>query len=264
VPARPAQRPTGTPGPVTDRVPTYIWRRGVAAIRRLPLSRLVRMAALAATAGVTASLTVTSSWLFLIVFVGACFLLGLESLEPLAQEVDRPDLTDGFPEPRGWLYAHHLVAPAGLLVATSMIGATAATLVEPDHAVAAFALAIPIAWAGAIGAVVTTVRDAPDPPALANTTLTGADRDVENPFSMPEFAGFSNIGTGALPVVLSAIAAGPVAAMRIQPDAATVGRSIVGVALCLVVMTFWVVRRDRWSASIREFFAAGRAAGTAR
>ncbi len=128
----------------------------------------------------------------------------------------------------------------------------------------AFVLAIPVAWAGAIGAVVTTVRDAPDPPALANTTLTGADRNVESPFSMPEFAGFSNIGTGALPIVLSAIAAGPIAAMRVQPDASTVGRSIVGVALCLVVMTFWVVRRDRWSASIRQFFVAGRAAGTTR
>ena len=260
---RPATRPTRSPGPVVRRLPTYVWQRGVAGIRRLPLSRLLRMSALAAIGGIAASLTVTSSWLFLILVVGASFLLGLEALEPLAQEVDRPDLTDGFPEPRGWLYAHHLLAPAALLATVAMIGAIAATLVERDHAAAAFALAVPIAWAGAIGGVVTTVRDAPDPPALANTTLTGAQRDVENPFSMPEFAGFSNVGTGALPIVLSAIAAGPVAAMRVQPDAATVGRSVVGVALCLVVMTFWVVRRDRWSASIREFFAAGRAAGTA-
>ena len=77
---------------------------------------------------------------------------------------------------------------------------------------------------------------------------------------MPEFSGFSNVGTGALPIILSAIAAGPVAAMRLQPTPSTVGRSIVGVALCLVVMTLWVVRRDRWSASLRQFFAAGRAA----
>ena len=257
---RPPARPHRAEGPVTNRYPTYIWRRGLASIGRLPLSRLMRMVGLAAIAGTAASLTVTSSWLFLILLVGASFLLGLEALEPLAQEVDRPDLTDGFPEPRGWLYAHHLIAPALFLVIAAMIGATAASLVNPDHAASAFALAIPVAWAGAIGAVVTTVRDAPDPPALANTTLTGADRDVESPFSMPEFSGFSNVGTGALPIILSAIAAGPVAAMKLQPDPSTVGRSIVGVALCLVVMTFWVVRRDRWSASIRRFFAAGRAA----
>jgi hypothetical protein len=218
------------------------------------------MVGLAAVAGVSASLTVTSSWLFLILLVGASFLLGLEAVEPLAQEVDRPDLTDGFPEPRGWLFAHHLIAPALLLVVAAMIGAAAAALVNADHAAGAFALAVPVAWAGAIGAVVTTVRDAPDPPALANTTLTGADRDVESPFSMPEFSGFSNVATGALPIILSAIAAGPVAAMRVQPDPSTVSRSIVGVALCLVVMTFWVVRRDRWSAALRQFFAAGRAA----
>jgi hypothetical protein len=103
------------------------------------------------------------------------------------------------------------------------------------------------------------VRDAPDPPELATTTLTGADRDAESPFSMPEFSGFRSVATGALPVILSASCAGPVAAMRVQPDLSTVGRSIVGVALCLVVMTWWVVRRDRWSAAIRNFFAAGRA-----
>ncbi len=257
---RPSVRPRRTGVPIASRFPTYVWRRGIASIARLPLSRLVRMVGLAAIAGIAASFTVTSSWLFLILLVGASFLLGLEAVEPLAQEVDRPDLTDGFPEPRGWLFAHHLIAPAVLLVVAAMIGAAAATLVNADHAAGAFALAVPVAWAGAIGAVVTTVRDAPDPPALANTTLTGADRDVESPFSMPEFSGFSNVGTGALPIILSAIAAGPVAAMRVQPDPSTVGRSIVGVALCLGVMTLWVVRRDHWSASIRRFFAAGRAA----
>ena len=253
-------RPRPVPGPITDRFPTYVWRRGLASIRRLPLSRLVRMVSLAIIAGISASLTVTSSWLFLILLVAAGFLLGLEAVEPLAQEVDRPDLTGGFPEPRGWLFAHHMVAPAVLLAVAAMIGAAAAALLNPHHAAGMFALAVPVAWAGAIGAVVTTVRDACDPPDLANTTLTGADRDAERPFAMPEFSGFSNVGTGALPIILSAIAAGPVAAMRLQPTPSTVGRSIVGVALCLVVMTLWVVRRDRWSASLRQFFAAGRAA----
>jgi hypothetical protein len=231
-------------------------------MNRLPLSRLVRMAGLALVAGIAASLTVRSSWLFLVLLVGAVFLLGLEALEPLAQEVDRPDLTDGFPVPRGWLFAHHLVAPAGLLAVAAMIGAVGATVVEPDYAIAAFALAIPVAWAGAIGAIVTTVGDAPDPPTSASTTLTGAERGVENPFSLPEFAGFSSVGKGAIPILLSAIAAGPVAAMRLAPEPGTVWRATLGVALCLVVTIWWVVRRDRWSAAIRAFFAAGRAAPT--
>ena len=208
---------TRTAGPATPRFPTFVWRRGVAALSRLPASRLLRMAGLAAVAGASASLTITSSWLFLVALVGAVFLLGLEAVEPLAQEVDRPDLADAMPVPRGWLFAHHLVAPAGLLALTAMIGAAAATALQPDHTVASFALAIPVAWAGAIGAVVTTVRDAPEIPAHVHTTVTGADRGVENPFSMPEFSGFSNVGAGALPVLLSAVAAGPVAAMRVSP-----------------------------------------------
>lgn len=253
-------RPRASDPADVARFPTYVWRRGVAAFNRLPLSRLLRMAGLAGLAGIAGSATIMSSWLFLVLLVGAVFLLGLEALEPLAQEVDRPDITDGLPVPRGWLYAHHLVAPAGLLAVAAIIGASAATVVEPDHAIAAFTLAVPVAWAGAIGAIVTTVGDAPDPPTLATTTLTGAERGVESPFSLPEFAGFSSVGKAAIPIVLSAIAAGPVAAMRLQPEPATVWRSVLGVTLCLVVTIWWVVRRDRWSASIRDFFAAGRAA----
>ncbi|WP_040494959.1 hypothetical protein [Ilumatobacter nonamiensis] len=250
------------PGRTTDslRIPGFVWRRGAAAFNRLPLSRIVRMAGLAAVAGVSGSLTVTASWLFLVPLVGSVYLLGLESLEPLAQEVDHPDLTDGFPVERGWLFAHHLVAPAIVLAAAGLVGAAAAAVVDPTHAAAAFALGIPLAWAGAIGAVVTTVGDAPDPVEIQMTTLTGADRGAESPLAMPEFAGFKNVGKGAIPVVLSAIAAGPIAALRLQPDAAMVGRSVVGVALCLAVMIWWVIRRDRLSVAIRNFFAAGRTA----
>ena len=124
-------RPRPVPGPITDRFPTYVWRRGLASIRRLPLSRLVRMVSLAIIAGISASLTVTSSWLFLILLVAAGFLLGLEAVEPLAQEVDRPDLTGGFPEPRGWLFAHHMVAPAVLLAVAAMIGAGGSSVAQP-------------------------------------------------------------------------------------------------------------------------------------
>lgn len=242
------------------RIPVFVWRRGAMAFNRLPFSRVIRMAGLACIAGAAATLTITTSWLFLVLLVGAVFLLGLESLEPLAQEVDHPDLTDGFPVARGWLFAHHLVAPAFVLAGAGLVGATTATVIEPNHAAAAFTLGIPLAWAGAIGAVVTTVGDAPDPVEIQTTTLTGADRGAESPLAMPEFAGFSNVGKAAIPVLLSGIAAGPIAAMRLQPDAAMVGRSVIGVALCLAVMTWWVIRRDRLSVAIRNFFATGRAA----
>ena len=131
-------------------------------------------------------------------------------------------------------------------------------MVEPAHAAASFALAIPLAWAAAIGAVVAAVKDAPDPPEIADTNLMGVERGVDSPFAMPEFSGFSSVGAGALPVILSAISALPVLALRFDPTLSTLWRSVVGVALSLAVMVWWVVRRDRWAGSIREFFIAGR------
>jgi len=254
-------RPTSRPCAATSSIrPTFVWIRGMVAIGRLPLGRWLRIGALAALAGGAASLAVTSSPLLLVVLVLAVYLCGLESLEPLAQEIDHPDRTDAIPIDRGWLFAHHLVAPAVLLAAAGLVGAGAATLVEPSHGLAALALAVPLAWVGAIGAVVTTVGDASDPPSVASTTLLGAERGAESPFSMPEFAGFSQMAKGTIPLALSAIAAIPVYVLGVEPSASVIVRSILGVALCLVIMVWWVLRRDRWSAGIRSFFAAGRAA----
>ena len=257
---RPATRPqrTVSDSRVDSVLAAFVWKRGLIAIARLSVSRLLRIAGLAAVAGVCASLAVTSSPLMLIPMVAAVFLLGLESIEPLAQEVDRPDLTDMIPRARGWVFAHHLVAPAGLLAAAGFVAAAAATVVEPEHGAAAFGLAVPLAWAGAIGAVVTAVKDAPDPPAVASTTLMGAERGAESPLALPEFSGFSSVATGALPVILSAISALPVLALRFDPTLSTVWRSLLGVALCLAVTVWWVVRRDRWGAAVRSFFVEGR------
>ncbi len=236
----------------------FIWTRGVVSIMRLPLGRLARLVALACIAGASASASITATPLLLIVFVLAVFLVGVESLEPLAQEVDHPDLTDAVPYDRGRLFARLLGAPALLLAVAGLVGAATASLLEPTHAAAAFALAIPLAWAGAIGAVVTTVRDAPDLPIVATTSLFGGNQGGDSPFALPEFAGFNSLITGAMPIILSTTAAVPVFAMRAQPDVSTVWRSLLGVTLCLVALVFWVIRRDRWAVAVREFFAAGR------
>jgi hypothetical protein len=253
--ARPASRPHSS-GRSVERA--MIWRRGLVAMSRLPFSRLIRIAVLAAIAGASASLVVTSSFLFAVPFVGGLFLLGLEAIEPLAQEIDRPDLTDGLPVDRGWLFLNHLVAPAGLLAVAAMIGAAAATVVESSHALAAFALAVPVVWTGAIGPVVSTVRDAPAPADVEATTLTGRDRSSDSPFALPEFAGASNVMTGLTPIVFSAISLAPVAAMRADATVDTAIRSVIGVALCLAVMGWWIIRRDAWAIKVRSFFNEGR------
>lgn len=247
--------PRATPPRVGPRV---IWSRGVRSLRRLPFARLVRIALLAAIAGVGGVLTYDASPLFAVLLLAAVFLAGLECLEPLSQEIDRPDLTDGYALERGWIHAHLLVAPAGLLAAVGLLGAAVAAAVEPSLAVGAFALAVPVAWAGAVGPVVVTVLDAPSPP--SPTTLLGTPRDAESTLVPPEFAGFSTAVRAALPVALSAVATVPVFVARFDGDAASVGRSIVGLLLFTGLAVLWVRRRDAWTVKTRDFFEAGRAA----
>jgi hypothetical protein len=262
-----SKAPTRTPSrtslaatPAVRPRPSVVWRRGSRSLRRLPLARLLRIALLAALAGLGGALTYDSSPLFGLVLLGALFLVGLESLEPLSQEVDRPDLTDGYPIERGWIFANHLLAPAVFLVGVAIIAAGTATAIDPSLALGAFVIAVPMAWAGAMGGVVVTVLDAPSAP--STTTLLGTPRDAETSFVPPEFAGFSTVITAMIPVVVSAVGTIPVFVARFTDDAASVGRSIVGLALFIAAAVVWVRRRDPWTAKIRNFFEEGRAAAS--
>lgn len=240
--------------------PAVVWRRGMRSLRRLPASRIARIAMLAILAGVGASLSVSSSPLWSLLLLAGAFLVGMEALEPLSQEVDRPDRTDGLPVDRGWLFVNHLLASSLLIGVAGLIGAATAAAIEPAAAAAAFALAVPVALLGATGAVVTTVLDAPSPVAVANTTLMGAPRGQESPLALPEFAGAGMAFRTIAPIVVSASAVVPVLLLRVDATASTVLRSVVGAALFLAVLLLWVLRRDRWSVAIRGFLAEGRAA----
>jgi len=235
-----------------------VWRRDSRSLRRLPAARLFRIALLAAIGGVGAALTISASPLFGLLLLGALFFVGLESLEPLSQEIDRPDLTDGIPIERGWIYAHHLVASAVLLVFVGLIGAASALIVDADISPIAFAVAIPMVWAGAMGPVVVTMLDAPSTP--SPTTLLGTPRDSETSLVPPEFAGFSTAFRTFLPVIISAVGTIPVFVARFADDAASVGRSLVALALFTAVMVVWARRRDPWGLKVRAFMEEGRAA----
>lgn len=237
---------------------TMIWTRGFRSLRRLPAARLGRIAALAAAAGITGSLAVSSSLLFLLGLLATLFLLGMETIEPLSQEIDRPERTDGLPIDRGLLYAHHLVAPAALLAGAAVIAAATASMIRPSDTAAAWAITIPTLWAGALGPVIATVLDSSTPIAVADTTLLGAPRDTDASLVPPEFAGFSSALSTFIPVAISAIGVIPVLAMRSDPSAATAGRIIVGIALVWAATVTWILRRDRWGVKIRAFFEAGR------
>ena len=155
------------------------------------------MAMLAVTAG-AATVAVLRGTTPVLVGVGiALYLLALDAVEPLSQEIDHPDRTDGVPRPRGWLLVHLLAAPAVALIPFAVIGAVTVAAFEPDAAVFAAALCVPITLAGACGAVVSVVRDAPDPlsPPVASSAAVP-----------PEFAGFTTTLRLLWPLAISTLA----------------------------------------------------------
>ena len=201
-------------------------RRGCRGLLRYPSARLVRMAGLAAIAG-AAAVAVADGTTPLVLGVGlALHLLGLDAVEPLSQEIDHPDLTDGVPLDRGWLHVRHLAAPAVGLIPFALIAAAVVAVIDPDRAAAAFALAVPVTWAGVSGAVVSVVRDAPDP--LAAPTASN--------IMPPEVAGFTSTLRLLWPLAISVVGVVPVALAVEFPTIGSVVRGAVASVLLVLAV----------------------------
>ena len=193
------------------------------------------------------------------------FVLGLEVMEPLSQEVDQPDRTESFPIERGRLMLEHLAAPAVALVPFTIIGAAAAVVLEMRHsnaptlggAIAVVAiLALPTVFTGAAGAVINIVRDAPDPMAS----------NSQQSFMPPEMAGFSTVLRTLVPLIVSIIGALSIlivrSALRVQGPSAVVPAAIRSAVACTLVVAgvaAWVRNRDALRAKFRAFMNEGRA-----
>jgi hypothetical protein len=222
------------------------WHRGARGISRTPAARIVRMAATAAVAGLAVVAVVRGTTPALVVLALGLFLLGLDAIEPLSQEIDHPGRTDGLPVERGALHLWLLTAPAAWLVPFALVGAGVVAALEPGTTAAAFALAVPVTWVGAAGSVVNAVRD---------SSPTAATESVLVP---PEFAGFGNAVKVLIPLVVSAVSAVAVLAVREQPGAGTVLRMVLLSVLVVAALGWWVRRRDDWRRSVQAFLAAGR------
>ncbi len=210
------------------------------------------MTGLALAAGIAAVAVLHGTTPAIIGIGIALYLLGLDAVEPLSQEIDHPDHTDGVPLDRGWMMAHHIAAPALLLVPFALIGSLAVIAFEPDAWWGALALCVPMTWVGVSGAIISIVRDAPDP--LSPPTAASAAVP-------PEFAGFTSTIRLIYPLAISVVAGLPVLAAREQPGVGTVVRMIVAMLIVATGVAWWVRKRDDWRVKIREFMDAGRTAG---
>lgn len=234
-----------------------VWRRDLHGLLRYPAARLVRMAVLAAAAGAAAVVTVRGTTPAIVAVGGALYLLGLDAVEPLSQEIDHPDLSEGVPHPAGWLLLRHLAAPALATVPFALLGSLVVTAADVSAGPAAFALGLPVTWAGVCGAVVSVVRDSPNPtkPSTANIASAAVP---------PEFGGFTSSLRLLFPVVISSIGALTILAMREQPTAGTAVRMAVLDFLVVGATGLWVHRRVEWSAAWQRLLAGGRAEQEAR
>lgn len=170
--------------------------RGIRSLARWPLARVARIVVLAAVAGLTLRLAYEGTLPLVILSALCFFVMGLDMVEPLAQDADRPDLLKSLPRHRGRMANRQLIVPA---VASTLLGAIAGGVaiaaggwthntVGPagQTAFAVFVAALCGCVVGTLGAAVNVAQG---PPSLATMLST------------PEFAFLRT----ALPIILTII-----------------------------------------------------------
>lgn len=230
--------------------------RGWNGLMRFPATRLVRITVLAAAFGVLQAMVVRGTTPAVLGSALVGFVIGLEAMEPLSQEIDQPDRTDSFPHERGELLVRHLIAPSLALVPVAVIAATAAvlTLGDADAIAPAAVFAVPNLLAAATGAVVSIVRDAPDP--LSDVT--------QQSFVPAEIAGLRTTLRLLWPIVASCLGCSMIFVVRaaVEAEQSLIGaavRGAVGSLLLVGLVAYWVKVRDRVRHRVRAFMEAGRA-----
>ena len=213
-----------------------------------PLRRVVRMKLLNMTAAAAMVIAWRGTTPVVIVAGLALFVLGLDVVEPLSQEVDQPDRTDALPVERGFIMAKHLVVPALASLIFLPAGVVVAFIMEPQASTIgyAFLLGIPALLGGVAGAAINSVKGAPDP-------LGGANEGLALP---PEVSGMGTVIRSVWPPAVSVIACLPVLALRygVENQSDILGntlRAVGGVVILLVLVAGWVRQRDAIHAYFR-------------
>jgi hypothetical protein len=231
------------------------WRRGWHSLLRFPLSRIARMVVLSAGAGAAAMVAYEGTTVLFLVSGLLLFLLGMDVLEPLSQEIDQPDRLASFPRERGSVLLGHTFAPALAIVPFAGVAVVAAVIVQAGKAVAGTAavLALPAVWLGTAGAAVSIVRDAPD--------LAGAA--AEQTMMPPEVSGLTTVVKTLVPLIVSCAGSAGVLLVRVahehgQSTTPVAIRVALGQIIITALVGLWVRKRDVWRAKFRGLMEEGR------
>jgi hypothetical protein len=142
-------------------VGAVVWRRGWHSYLRWPGPRVIRVVAL----GLVAGGSLWGAWRGttpLVILAGCALLLAaLDTIEPLAQEIDHPTRRSLLPLTPKELLRPHLVAPAAALLLVGLVGAGAvmAAARSSDAVSVGLTALVPAALGALAGAAVSVVTD---------------------------------------------------------------------------------------------------------
>ena len=233
--------------------------RGFRSMAHFPLRRVIRMKLLT-MAGAAALVAAWRGTTPAIVVAGLLFfIVGLDAVEPLSQEVDQPDRTDALPLDRGLLMVKHLLVPALFMLPFLLAGVVVTYVAEPQAQtfLYAFLIGIPALLGGVAGAAINAVSGAPDP-------AGGATQGLAMP---PEVAGMTTMVRAVWPTAISIISCTPVLAMRhgFENGVDMLGntlRAAGGVVILLILVGGWVRQRDAIHIWFRNIQKAGTTSST--
>lgn len=205
----------------TGRLPVLV--RDLRGLLRWPAARVARLLLLGAVAGLCLRGTWSGTTPLFVLAGVAMFVAGLDTVEPLAQEVDHPTRRDSSPMEPGAIHLRHV--PMGAVGQLLVAGVAVAAARLPGGGqvpadVAALAL-VPLALGGLGGAVVSVLSHPPS--AAGGWSL-----------APPEAQGMRLAFRTAWPPAIAVLGAAPVLLAR---KAVEQGRSGPGDALPLVLAT---------------------------
>ncbi|MFM8870357.1 MAG: hypothetical protein ACKOFD_02115 [Actinomycetota bacterium] len=215
--------------------------RGIRSVAHFPARRLGRIAILSSATALALVYTFDGTTPLVVVAGVLTFIIGLDVIEPLSQEVDQPNYSDSYPRERCLTMAQHLVVPSLMLVPCLIIGIITAFVARPEVSTLAMSVlvGVPAALGGLSGAAINAVKGAPDPVGESNEGL----------YMPPEVSGMTTVIRAVWPVVVSVIGSLPMvaalAATRTDSNPFTAAaRVAIGVLLVLSLVPMWVRKRD--------------------
>lgn len=233
--------------------------RGFRSMAHFPLRRVIRMKLLTMAGAATLVAAWRGTTPAIVVAGLLFFIVGLDAVEPLSQEVDQPDRTDALPVDRGLLMVKHLLVPALFMLPFLLAGVVVAYIAEPqaNTFIYAFLIGIPALLGGVAGAAINAVSGAPDP-------AGGANQGLALP---PEVAGMTTMVRAVWPTAISTISCTPVLAMRhgFENGVDMLGntlRAAGGVVILLILVGGWVRQRDAIHIWFRNIQKAGTTSST--